>query len=62
MREGDFHPIQHDPTVMSMSVNELLNGCNRILLDQTQKNCTSMHRQCTEISFKIAPKTWRTQC
>jgi hypothetical protein len=51
MREGDFHPTQHDPTVMSISVNELLSGCNRILLDQTQKNCTSLHRQCTAISI-----------
>ncbi len=32
MREEEFHPIQHDPTVMSISANELLTGCNRILL------------------------------
>jgi hypothetical protein len=41
MREGDFHPIQHDLTVMSISIKELLDGCNGFLLDQTQKSCTA---------------------
>ncbi len=47
MREGDFHPIQHDPTVMSISVNELLNGCNGFLRIKTGFLVQPLHRHCT---------------
>ena len=46
MREGVFHPLQHDPTVMSMSVNELLNGCNR-------KNCILLQRSFNQLYEKL---------
>ena len=48
MREGDFYPIQHDPTVMGMSIKDLFDGCNWILLIFDGAIGSSLHRHCTK--------------
>jgi hypothetical protein len=47
MKEGDFHPIQHDPTVMK----DVFDGCNWILSNQTHKSCTLLHRNSLSIAL-----------
>ena len=61
MREGDFHPIQHDPTVMRMSIKKLLDGCNWILLGFDGAIGSSLHRHCTKRSRRAASpfRSWK---